>query len=222
MSEKSQLSAAIRSGSVTNIKDVIPAVIYGSGIENASLALNRPEFEKVFAQAGESGLIALKLDDGRELPVIIKDLQFDPVRERVIHVDFFKVNMDEKVSAETSLNFIGEAPVVKAHGGVVVEHLDQLHIECLPTDLIQKIDIDLSILVNIGDTIHVSDIVVPKGVTIKNDPTEIIVNVVEPKVHVEEPINVPEGTAAEGAAPADAKDGDKKEAEAGDKKEDKK
>jgi len=222
MSEKSQLSAAIRTGAASNIKDIIPAVIYGSGIENASLALNRPEFEKVFAQAGESGLIALKLDDGRELPVIIKDLQFDPIRERVIHVDFFKVNMDEKVSAETSLHFIGEAPVVKAHGGVVVEHLDQLHIECLPSDLIQKIDIDLSVLLNIGDTIHVGDIVVPKGVTIKNDPTEIIVNVVEPKVHVEEPINVPEGAAAEGAPAADAKEGDKKEGDSGEKKEEKK
>jgi large subunit ribosomal protein L25 len=208
MSEAIQLSAALRTEAASNLKDIIPAVVYGSGIENASLSLKRPEFEKVFAQSGESGLITLKLDDGRELPVIVKDLQFEALKNRIIHVDFYKVNMDKKVTAETSLNFIGEAPAVKAHGGIVVEHLDQLEVECLPSDLVQKIDIDISVLAELGDAIHVRDIKLPKGVEAKTDLDQIVVHVVEPKKVVEE---APVAAPAEGeAAPAPAAEGEAK------------
>jgi len=186
MSQSVQLSAMLRTERLRDLKDALPAVVYGSGIETTSLALKRSDFEKVFAAAGESGLIALKLDDGRELPVIIKDFQNDVLKQRIIHVDFYKVNMDEKVVAEVSLHFIGEAPAVKNHGGIVIEHFDTLEIECLPADLIQKIDIDLSTLENINDAIHVKDIVLPTGVVAKQDAEEIVVNVVEPKKVEEE------------------------------------
>ncbi len=216
MSDAMKLSASVRTGSVADIKETIPGVIYGSGFANTSLAFNRSEFEKVFAVSGESGLISLNLD-GKEVPVIIKDLQFDAVKGRVIHVDLFKVNMDKKVNAETTLNFIGEAPAVKAHGGIVVEHLSQVHVECLPADLVQKIDVDVSSLMELGDSIYVKDIIVPKGIEITNEAEEIVVHVVEPKKVVEEvPVVVAEAApAAEGAT--DAKPEEKKE-EGGDKK----
>jgi large subunit ribosomal protein L25 len=145
------------------------------------------------------------------MPVIIKDLQFDAMKNRVIHVDFYKVNMDKEVEAEVSVNFIGESPAVKAHGAIIVQHLDQLHIECLPGDLIQKIDVDMSALKEIGDTIHVSDIPAMKGITIKNDANEIIVNAVEPQKEVEAAPAAPaEGEAAVPAADAAKAEGEEK------------
>lgn len=220
MSEAMELAAVLRTGRVADIKETIPAVIYGSGVENTSLAVKRAEFERVFAKSGESGLVSLKLDDGRDMPVIIKDIQFDAVKHRAIHVDFYKVNMNEKVVAETSLNFIGEAPAVKAHGGIVVEHLDHIQVECLPADLVQKIDVDVSSLTELGDSLYIKDIKLPKGIEVKNDAEEIVVHVVEPKKHVEEVVVAP---AADAAAPAaDAKEGDAKEGETTEKKDDKK
>lgn len=196
MSQAINLNATTRQEVLADKKDIIPAVMYGSGVENTSLNLKRPEFEHVFAKSGESGLISLKLDDGQEYPVIVKDFQVDPVRQRIIHVDFFKLNMKEKVVAEVALEFIGEAPAVKTHGGIVIQNFNTLEIECLPSDLIQKIDIDLSSLKEIGDAIHVSDVTLPQGVVFKHNLSDMVVNVVEPKKVVEEVPVVAEGETA--------------------------
>jgi len=211
MTDAIKLSASARQSNV-DIKDFIPGVVYGAGMETKSLTVKRVDFEKVFANTGESGLISLELE-GEKLPVLVKDLQYDAVKHRVIHADFYKLNMNEKVVAEASLEFIGEAPAVKNHGGIVVEHMDQLEIECLPTDLIQKIEIDLSKLENLGDAIYVKDIVLPKGVEAKDEAEAIVVHVVEPKKVVEEA----PAAAAETAAPEASEE--KTEEKAEDKKE---
>ena len=107
MTESINLTATLRKERVKDLKESIPAVVYGSGTPNLSLVVKRVDFEKVFHQSGESGLISLKLEDGKELPVLVKDVQTEAVKHRIIHVDFFKVNMDETVIAEASLHFIG-------------------------------------------------------------------------------------------------------------------
>lgn len=211
MSDAIQLSAVLRKGSVDTIKDFIPAVVYGAGIEATSLTLKRPDFEKVFSRSGESGLVTLKLDDNREMPVLVKDLQYDALKHRIIHVDFYKLNMDEKVVAEVTIEFVGESPAVKSSGGIVVEHMDQLEIEALPMDLIQKIEVDLSRLINIGDSLYVKDIILPKGVEAKSDQEEIVVHVIEPNKVVEEAPVVAEAAApAADAKPEEAKVEEKK------------
>ncbi|HRH33396.1 MAG TPA: 50S ribosomal protein L25 [bacterium] len=214
MSEAIKLSATTRQGSLADKKDFIPAVMYGSGVDNTMLDLKRPEFEKVFIKSGESGLITLKLDEDQEYPVIVKDFQVDPIKQRIIHVDFFKLNMKEKVVAEVALEFIGEAPAVKTYGGIVIQNFNALEIECLPSDLIQKIDIDLSILKEVGDAIHVSDIKLPDGVVFKQDLNDLVVNVVEPKKVVEEVVVAPEAEvapAADAAKTEEKKDESKKD-----------
>ncbi len=214
MSEAIKLSATVRQEKLRDLKDVIPAVMYGSGSENASLTVKRSEFEKVFAQSGESGLISLSVADGAGVPVIIKDLQMDPVRHRIIHVDFFKVNMKEKVKAEVSLEFVGEAPAVKSFGGIVMHNFDTLEIECLPSDLMQKVEVDMSVLKNIGDAIHISDIQLPSGVVFVSEPETMIAQVIEPKKTVEDAAadTAIEETAAANAAAA-GKPEEKKEEE---------
>lgn len=213
MSEALNLHAVIRQGKVEDIKETIPAVMYGSGVENTSLEIKRLEFEKVFAQSGESGLISLKVDGGQDHPVIVKDFQLDPVRQRIIHIDFYKVNMKEKVVAEVSLEFVGEAPAAKTYGGIVVHNLDRLEIECLPSDLLQKVEIDLSPLANIGDAIHVQDISWPQGVVCKHEPTDIVVHVIEPAKVVEEAPAVAEGEAAPAEGGAEAKEEEKEKSD---------
>ncbi len=216
MSEAIKLSASPRQG-VGDLKEMIPGVMYGSGVENTSLNVKRLEFEQVFAKSGESGLISLTVD-GQEYPVIVKDFQVDPVKQRIIHVDFFKLNMNEKVVAEVNLEFIGEAPAVKTHGGIVVHNFTTLEIECLPKDLVQKVEVDLSRLMEIGDAIHVADITLPAGVIFKHEPTDMVIHVVEPKKVVEEVAPVAEG---EGVAEGEAKTEEKTETKE-EKKEDKK
>lgn len=206
MSEAMNLQATLRQEQ-GDMKETIPAVMYGSGVENTSLTVNRLEFERVFAKSGESGLIAIKLE-GQDYPVIVKDFQVDPVKQRIIHIDFFKLNMKEKVVAEVALEFVGEAPAVKTQGGIVVHNFDTLEIECLPSDLIQKIEVDLSGLNEIGDAIHVSDIKLPHGVVFKHETTDMIVHVVEPKKVVEE---APVAAEGEAAPAAEAKPEEKKE-----------
>lgn len=186
MSHAIDLHATLRQAEKSDIKEMIPAVIYGSGVENMSLYLKRAEFEKVFSQSGESGLISLKLENGQDYPVIVKDYQSDPVKGYIIHVDFFKVNMNEKVTAEVSLEYVGESPAVKTFGAIIVHSFDKLEIECLPKDLIQHIDIDLSSLVEIGDSITVADIKLPEGIVFTQDPNELVVHAVEPKKTIED------------------------------------
>jgi large subunit ribosomal protein L25 len=186
MTEIINLIANLRQAKVSNLKDELPGVIYGSGIDNINLVLKRFEFERVFKQSGESGLISLKLDNGQEYPVIVKDFQTDPIKHRIIHVDFYKVDMKQEVEAEVTLHFIGEAPAVKNHGGIVVEHMDSLKIKCLPSALVQKIEIDLAGLTEIGSAIHVKDIKLPDDVKAEYELDDIVVNVVEPRKVVEE------------------------------------
>jgi len=200
MSEAMKLVAQLRTGKVSDLKEAIPAVVYGQGMDNVNLVVKRPGFEKVFHLSGESGLVSLDID-GKQIPVIIKDVQVDALKNRIIHIDFYKVDMTQTVVAEVTLNFIGEAPAVKNFNAIIVDHLDHIEIECLPADLMQKIDIDISKLANIGDAIHVKDLVLPKGIEVKNVLDEIIVNAVEPKKVVEE---VPVVAEAEAAATTEA------------------
>lgn len=213
MSEAIKLTARLRQEVIGDKKEMIPAVMYGSGVKNTSLSVNRNEFERVFSQSGESGLISLQIQDGQDYPVIVKDYQLDPVKQRIIHIDFYKVNMNEKVVAEVALEFVGEAPVVKTHGGIVVHNFDTLEIECLPVDLMQKVEVDISILENIGDAIHVADIKLPQGVVFKHEPTDIVVHIIEPSKVVEETPVVSEAETApaveEGAKSEEKKEEDK-------------
>ncbi|WKZ25033.1 MAG: 50S ribosomal protein L25 [Patescibacteria group bacterium] len=209
MSEAIVLSAELRKERVTDKKDFIPAVVYGSGMENTSLVLKRNDFEKVFAQSGESGLLSLQIEGGKTVPVIVKDFQADPVKHRIMHVDFFMVNMKEKVIAEVNLDFVGEAPAAKTYGGIVIKSRDTVEIECLPNDLMQKMEVDLSVLENLGDAIYLKDLKLPDGVNIIGEAEEVIANVVEPRKIVET-AEVTETTTSE---KEEKEEGDKKEEE---------
>ena len=194
-----KLAAQSRSKEEKLGKDFIPAVIYGKGVDNQSLKLKKADFEKVFKVAGESNLIDLEIS-GKAVKVLVKEIQRDVMKNFFTHVDFYQVNMKEKITAEIPLHFIGESEAVKALGGVLIKDMDSLPVECLPGDLVDHIDIDISILKTYEDAIRVNDLVLPKGLTLVHHTNEVIAAVKEPKAE-EEPTPVAE-TPVEGAEAA--------------------
>ncbi len=164
-------------------RDFVAGVLYGLGVENKTLKLKANEFAKVYSLAGESNLIELEID-GEKKNVLIKEIQKDPVKNFVIHVDFYQVDMNRVVSAEIPLQFIGESKAVKELGGLLVKNLDELSVECLPGDLLDHITVDISTILEFGQAIHVKDIKVPASFKIFNNPDDSVVTVIEPKEEV--------------------------------------
>ncbi|MFZ2390473.1 MAG: 50S ribosomal protein L25 [Minisyncoccales bacterium] len=168
--------------------DVIPAVLYGSDVENMSLEIDRKSFEKVFKDVGET-LIDLEVD-GKKYSALIYDTQVNPLTQELIHVDFYQPNLKEEVETEVPIELIGEAPALKL-GGTLIMNMKEISVSALPKDLPSKIIIDVSVLNTFEDAITVKDIKLPAGVTIEIDnPEEIIVQVVEPE-DVEEELAKP-------------------------------
>ncbi len=161
----------------------VPAVVYGPQTDNLPLQLKKSEALKIYEQAGESSLITLDIDGQDKRQVIIKDISQSAVNNQLLHIDFFQVNMAEKLTTEVDLNFVGEAPAVKQLGGVVVKNFDAVEIECLPKDLVSHLDVDLSNLTDLGSHITFADLKLPKGISLssKHEMNEIIVAVEEPR-----------------------------------------
>jgi large subunit ribosomal protein L25 len=161
-------------------QDLIPAVMYGNKIaaQNISVAYN--EFKKIYSKAGESALVSLEVE-GKKVNVLIHDIQLAPMSGRVSHIDFFQVNMKEEVETEIPLEFVGEAAAVKALGGVLVKNLDAIAVKCLPADLPEKYEIDLSALATFDDVIAVKDLKISDKVEIMLDGETVIAMVSAPR-----------------------------------------
>ncbi len=165
----------------------VPAVMYGPETEPVALAVDYVELEKVYNEAGESTLINLKIDDKEEVPVLIHDVSYHPVYEKIDHVDFYKIKYGQKLTANVELNFVGESRAVRELGGILVTNLEEVEVECLPRDLIGEIEVDLSQLKEIDDVIYVKDLKVPETIKILNDPEEVVASVTTAKMEEETP-----------------------------------
>jgi len=187
----------------------IPAVVYGPKTDNLHIQIKKAEALKIYDQGCEYSLITLDIDGQEQRQGIIKDLAQTKVKDQLIHMDFFQVDMAEKVTTEVELNFIGEAPAVKQLGGVVVKNFDAVEIECLPKDLTSELDVDLSVLTDFDTHITFADLKLPKGVALsdKHEMNEIIVAVEEPRAVAVE------NAAAEEAVNTETKAESKTEAE---------
>ncbi len=134
--ETIKLTAKLRDGSKKakklRLESVIPAVMYGHGTENKNVMMDYNQFAKVFKAAGESSLIDLEIDGSAATKVVVKDVQVEPLSGRYAHIDFYQVNLKEKLRAEIALNFLGESPAVKELGGSLVKSLSIVKVECLP------------------------------------------------------------------------------------------
>lgn len=166
--------------------DKIPAVVYGVGIDARPVALDRHDFEVLLhhSEGISAKLIELSVDGAKPVNVIAKAIQHDPTKGQPIHVDFWAVNMKQAITTSVQIHFLGEAPGVKS-GGVMMHNVQQIQIESLPSDLPEYLEADISGL-EVGDSIHISDVIAPAGVTILDAPEEIVASVVPPAKSIEE------------------------------------
>lgn len=177
----------------------IPSTVYGHKFESMSIQFKTVELEKLYDEVGESGLVELLIDK-EKLPVLFRNPQYSPVGGEIIHIDCYKVNLKEKITAFVPIEFIGESLAVK-DGNVLVEVTDEIEVEALPTDLPEKIVVDISVLNAVGDMITVADIKFDSDeATIVTHPEQAIVKIEEPRA--EEVIAPPEAEVAPGEVPA--------------------
>ncbi len=158
----------------------MPATLYGAGVDPTSIHVSALDLLHVFhAMGGASVLVDLKLD-GQEYLTIAREIQRDLIHNRFIHVDFMAVRRDEKITVDIELHEIGESAGQRA-GGVVEHHLREVEVECLPADVPERLEFDITRL-RIGDAVRVGDLTPPPGVELLTDPDTMVLAVVEPAV----------------------------------------
>jgi len=186
------LEVQIRNEKRRRVKDLrrqglIPAELYGKGIQNMHLAVKNKDFKNVFKEAGESSIINIVISDKNkkeEISVLIHDIQKDYLTDDIIHIDFYRVKMDEKVRIYVPLEFVGESPAVKNYGGILNKSMFEIEVEALPKDLPHNISVDISQIKELNQSIYIKDLSVPKNVKILFDPETVIATVNPPREEV--------------------------------------
>lgn len=166
----------------------VPAVVYGNKIATTHIQLEMREVTNVLRKAGRNRLITLSVGDGT-IPkmVLTREVQRDPIKRTIKHIDFYEVSMTEKITAEVRIICTGEPADVKTGAGVLLQEMNVLDIRCLPGDLINSISIDVSGLA-IDGVIRVRDLTVPEGIEVMDEPDEEVARVtryVEAKIEEE-------------------------------------
>lgn len=156
---------------------ILPANLFGKDIKSHSLQVSDKEFRKLFKEAGETGVVEVKIKD-KEHPALIHNVQKHPVTGRILHIDFHKVNLKEKITANVPLKLTGESPAEKSGVGLLLQTVNEIEVESLPTNIPSQIEIDVSKLTEVGNSIHVSDLKIDKSkVEVKNNPEDVVVSV---------------------------------------------
>lgn len=164
---------------------LFPAVVYGHKIDARNLWISLLDFTKIYREAGESTIIELQVDGEKSVNVLVHDIQLDPLSGRFIHADLFQVRMDEEIEAHIPLEFVGEAPAVKALGGMLLKSVDEIPVSCLPADLPHSITVDISVLATFDDHIKVGDLKVSSKVKVMIDEETVIAGVTPPRTEAE-------------------------------------
>ncbi|MFC1902561.1 50S ribosomal protein L25 [Chloroflexota bacterium] len=198
-------------------QDITPTHLFGHGIESLSLQCDNAALKQIIAQAGTTRLIALEIDgDKQPRNVFIREVRRDACTRALLHVDFYQIKMEEKMKSEVPIILVGEAPALKEKGRTLMYGVTSLNVECLPDKLPPQIEIDLSLLKELDQTIHVSDIALSADITLITDPEQLVVKVsevfVEKVEEVMEEVEEVAEVAAEAAAEAPAEAKPKQEA----------
>lgn len=192
-------------------KGVLPATVFGHNVKSVSLSVNAKDFDKVYRQAGETGLVELKYGKDTQHTLIV-DVQTHPLTRQILHIQFHAVSLTEKIKANVPLELVGESPAVVNNIGLLLQTLNEVEVEALPTDLPEKIEVSTVSLAEVDQQIVVSQLSIPKGVELLTGPEEVVVKVV-PLVS-EEAQKEAEEAAAKAAAEAAAEAGATPEAAA--------
>lgn len=171
----------------------IPAVVYSADMPTKSIQVQERSLFMTLKEAGSTTLINLFVEDESEPHVVLaREIQRDAITGQLVHVDFYQVRLTEMVKTMPRLEFVGESPLVKHGDAVMIHGMTEIEVECLPTDLIHSILVDVSVLERMDDNILVGDLPVPPGVTVLADPGDVVASVVPTRMAVEEEVEVEE------------------------------
>lgn len=189
---------------------LLPASVFGKDIKSIALTVPMAEFAKVYSKAGETGLVELKYNGGSQ-HTLVANVQIHPLTRQPLHVEFRRVSLTEKIKASVPLELLGESPAVANAVGLLLQTLNEVEVEALPTDLPEKVTVDVSKLAEVNQQVTVGELTMPGGVTLLTDASEIVVKVVpavseetQKEIAAEEAAKAAEAaaeTATEGAAP---------------------
>jgi large subunit ribosomal protein L25 len=196
----------------------LPAVIYGRHTEPVNINLDAHTAALALAKVTSSSLVTIDVD-GTKYPALVREKQRDYIKNRLLHVDFLAVSLTEKLRTRVSVHFVGVSGAVKDHNAVMVHNLEELEVECLPTDLPERIDLDISVLARPGDGIRVKEVQVPDTIRLLDDPETMVAVATFAKVE-EETVAVPgaESVTPTAAEPELSVERGKKEEEASEEK----
>ena len=206
--KRTELGKKIKKAST---REMIPAVVYGKKVPSLPIFINRKIFIKniLHSGAGRNAIINLKITDekGKAIPVLTHEVQINPLTDEIIHVDFRHISMDEAIKTKVPIELIGIPLGVKDDGGVLIHSLREIEVKCLPGDIPDKYEIDVTAL-KIGDSLHVSDLQQIGKVEVLTNPLEMIANCSPPtKEEVAEvAVPTPEEVAAAAAGTAVAEE----------------
>jgi len=191
---------------------LVPAVVYGHGRKSQAIQLDARTFGELLRTTTRNSLVDLKIGGGRALPVLLQGIHEHPVKRHPIHVDFFVVKMSEELSVDVPINHVGESHAAEKMGGTLLHLREHVSVRALPGDLPHAIDLDISSLDSFDAVLHVSDLVVPPGVTVVTDADEPLARVQPPRAQeefaaipgAEAPAAAPDAEAAEAGASDEA------------------
>lgn len=196
------------------IEGKLPGNIFGPDIDSQSITVDVKEFKRIYRQAKETAVVYIN-HDKKETPVLIRGVQKHPVNNILLHVDFRKIDLKQKIETKVPVEIAGESPAVEQKGGVLLTHLNEITVEALPDQIPSNITIDISNLNEVGDEIKVADLPKSDKYTIKEEAGKVVISIIEHKEEslvaettpAEEPEILeekPEGEGeAEGEAPAE-------------------
>jgi large subunit ribosomal protein L25 len=151
----------------------LPGVIYGYNFEPTAISLDSHSSQQVIPHLTSSSIVNIDLE-GKLIPALVREEQKNYIKNLLTHVDFLAISMTEKIRADVSLHFSGLAPAIKDFSAAIVNNMASVEVEALPNDLPERIEVDLSVLAKIGDSVHVRDLTIPEGVTLLTDADEMV------------------------------------------------
>lgn len=203
-------------GKILLSQNLIPIEYYGKGVENKSFQVDYQTFRRTYEKTGRNTIIDLIVEGEKEpFSVLVHEVSYDPVTDQITHVDVMNVEMGKELQTQIPLEFVGVAPAVKELAGMLMTHLNEVSIKCLPRHLIHSIEVDLSGLIDFNEYIRVKDLNVPETITVLNELEDVVVTVVPQRQEEEEPEVVEGEEGAEGEEEKEGEGGEEKKDEGG-------
>lgn len=203
--DKKILKAETRTITGRKVKNIrkagkIPGNVYGKDVKSLSVQVSQKEFESVYKEVGETGLIELKIGDEAK-PVLVHGIQVNPKTSELVHIDFLQVNLKVKISAQVPIELVGESPAEKQALGIVVQQLNEVEVEALPADLPDKFELSIENLSEVDQALYVSDIKTSDNVEILTDKESLIAKVEPPQKEEAPVVSTEEPTTTDAASP---------------------